>query len=260
MIFLFGLVIAATTSITGCGGSEVAEKAIRQSERFYEAGSISWFDEGDSLAAIRNLTRAVETNPDNDEAQYLLGIVRLGRGEYEEAEKHLALAVKLRSNGRDPAGLAGAQNNLGVLYLHQKRYDEAVLLLKQSAEEVMNREPWLAYGNLGWAYTELGEYDKAVAALKRAMFDQPKYCVGLYRLGRVFYLKQDYPAASAYLNQAIQTPEEGCNRIQEAYQFLGMTQLRQERFEEAKQTFQKCRDLSPITTSGIECQSALESL
>jgi Tfp pilus assembly protein PilF len=117
------LLVSGAASL-GCGGNEATQKAIRQSERYYEAASIAWFEERDVLAAIRNLTRAVETNPQNDDAHYLLGIIRLGRLELETAETHLREALRLRQGG-DPAGLSGVQNNLGVVLIHQKRYEEA---------------------------------------------------------------------------------------------------------------------------------------
>jgi tetratricopeptide (TPR) repeat protein len=247
--------------VSNCGGStEAKEKAVHQSDQFYEAGSIAWFEEKDVLAAIRNLTRAVEANPNNDEAHYLLGIIRMGRGENDEAEKHLLATVKLRTGTLDIAGLAGAQNNLGVLYINQKRYAEAVKLLKASSEEVMNREPWLAFGNLGWAYVEMGEYDKAIETLKRAMLDQPQYCVGLYRIGQAYYLKQDYQSALAFLKQAIQVPAEGCNQIQEAHQYIGMSNLRLSRVDDARAAFQTCVAVNKISAPGIACQNALDSL
>ena len=243
----------------GCGGSEADQKAIRQSERFYEAASIAWFQEQNVLEAIRNLTRAVKTNPKNDDAHYLLGIIRLGRLEYEAAEKHLREAMVLRKDG-DPAGLAGVENNLGVVLIHQKRYDEAIRLLKKSSEEVMNREPWLAFGNLGWAYIEVGEYDKALDVLKRAMFDQPKYCVGLYRMGQAYYLKGDYASAEKTLTRAIEVPEEGCKQIQEAHHLRGMSFLRLEMIEEAETALTRCVQINRESRIGLECQEALESL
>ena len=252
------LVLSGLFSIC-CSGSQSSEKSIRQSERFYEAASIAWFDEQNPLAAIRNLTRAIETNPDNHEAHYLLGIIRLGRGEYTEAEHHLKETIRLREGG-DPAGLAAAQNNMGVLLLHQKRYDDAIAILKKSSGEVMNREPWLAFGNLGWAYIETGELDKAIEALKRAMFDQPKYCVGLYRLGQAHYLKKDYETAQDTLTQALAVPEPGCDKIQEAHHLLGMTLLRQDRPEEAKRSFEQCLKINKLTETGKACNKALESL
>lgn len=256
----FLVAVIAALWLGGCGASEAQEKNIRQSDQFYEAGSIAWFEEGNALAAIRNLTRAVESNPRNDEAQYLLGIIRLGRGEYEAAEEHLSLVLEIRTEKNDTAGLAGARNNIGVLYVQQKRYEEAITVLKASAEEVMNREPWLAFGNLGWAYIEMGEYDKAIEALRRAMFDQPQYCVGLYRLGQAFYMKQEYKSALAHLTRAVEIEAEGCNRIQEAHHLIGMSNLRLGQNQGAQSAFQTCLEISPVTPVGAECQSALDSL
>ena len=250
--------MAACFLLFACSGSQSKEKSLRQSERFYEAASIAWFEEHNSLAAIRNLTRAIETNPDNDEAHYLLGIIRLGRGEFNEADKHLSETIRLRQGG-DPAGLSGAENNMGVLLIHLKRYDEAVEILKKSSNEVMNREPWLAFGNLGWAYIEMGEYDKAIEVLKRAMFDQPKYCVGLYRLGQAHYMKKEYENAATYFSEAVAVPETGCDQIQEAHQLLGMSQLRLENTKEAKASFERCVNINRLTETGKACTKALES-
>jgi type IV pilus assembly protein PilF len=256
--FLMLLFVCAVAT-AGCGASEATEKAIRKSERFYEAASISWYDEGNVLAAIRNLVRSIETNPKNDQAHYLLGIIRLSRNELDEAQKHLRETIRLRTD-RDPAGLAGAQNNLGVVLIHQKRYAEAIEVLQASAAEVMNREPWLAYGNLGWAYIETGEYEKAVEVLKRAMFDQPKYCVGLFRMGQAQYLKHDYEAAESSLRKAISIEEPGCNQIQEAYHLLGMACIREEKIEEAKAALVRCEEIDEVSIIGLKCAKARNGL
>ena len=253
------ITLTAGLLLFACGSTQNKEKSFRQSERFYEAASIAWYEEQNPLAAIRNLTRAIETNPDNHNAHYLLGIIRLGRGELKEAEHHLRETIRLREDG-DPAGLAGARNNLGVVLIHLKKYDEAIEVLKKSSGEVMNREPWLAFGNLGWAYIEVGELDQAIEALKRAMFDQPKYCVGLFRLGQAYYLKKDYDNAEAYLNQSLSIEEAGCDSIQEAHHLLGMTLLRKDRNSEAKNAFDRCIKLNKLTETGKACAKALESL
>ncbi|MCP4197153.1 MAG: tetratricopeptide repeat protein [Proteobacteria bacterium] len=245
----------------GCASTkQVSEKAQRRSERFYEAASISWFQEHNTLAAIRSLTRAVEINPDNDHACYLLGIIRFSRGEYEDAEKYLRKTVELRKTKNDAPGLAGARNNLGLLLIHLKKYQEAADMLKASAEEVMNHEPWLAMGNLGWAHIELGEYDLAISWLRRAMFDQPKYCVGMFRMGQAYYMKKEYTKAEVLLKQALEIPEQGCDQIQDAYYFLGMAYLRLGKDHQAKRTFGKCVNISQISDNGILCAEVLAGL
>ncbi len=250
------LCVVACFCFAACGSTKVSDKAKRQSDRYYESASIAWFQEHDTLQAIRSLTRSIKSNPDNDHANYLLGIIRLGRGEYEKAEMHLKKAVELRKDG-DPSILAGAKNNLGLLFIHVKRYDEAVALLKEASEEVLNHEPWLAMGNLAWAYIELREYDEAIKVLKRAMFDQPKYCVGLFRMGQAYYLKKDYALAEASLKQSIEIPESGCNSIQEAHQLLGMCYFRLGREAEAQKALSRCQNLNQTTQIGVACKEAL---
>ena len=124
----------------------------------------------------------------------------------------------------------------------------------------MNRQPWLAFGNLGWAYIEVGEFDKALEVLKRAMFDQPKYCVGLYRMGQAYYLKGDYTSAKKTLTRAIEVPEEGCKQIQEAHHLRGMSFLRLEMPSEAEDALTRCVEINKESRIGMECQEALESL
>jgi tetratricopeptide (TPR) repeat protein len=253
VLLLLGVVVAL---VSGCGASEANEKVKRQSYRFYEAASIAWFEENDTLAAIRSLTRAITANPDNDDAQYLLGIIRFSRGEHTDAEKHLRKTVALRMEN-DVAGLAGAQNNLGLLMIHLRRFPEAIELLEASGGEVMNREPWLAMGNLGWAYIEIGEYDKAIEKLRRAMFDQPKYCVGMFRLGQAYYMKKEYKLAEKSLKQSLEIPEDGCDQMQEAFHFIGMTYLRQDNDAEAKDAFTRCIELNDANEIGEACAEAL---
>jgi len=237
--------------IAGCGATQISDENVRKSDRFYEAAVVAWTDRSDNLTAIRHLTRAVEANPKNDDAQYLLGTMRLSRGEYKQAEEHLLLAVKYREN--NAAKKVEAQNSLGVLYIHTKRYEEAIRVLDESAGEVLNRAPWLAYGNLGWAYTELGQYDHAIESLKRALFDQPQFCVGLYRLGNAYYMKGDYESAKESLNSALSIEADGCDRMQEAYHLLGMTYLRLDNPDDAMNAFDTCVQVNPKTEIGKSC-------
>jgi len=233
-------------------GAEVSEQDTKRSDRYYQAAHIAWLEEHDNLAAIRHLSRAIEANPLNDDAHYLLGTIRLGRGEFEQAEPHLRKAVELRGKDR-PASRAEALNSLGVLLIHTDRVDEAIPALKEAAEEVLNREPWLAMGNLGWAYIESGDYDKAIDVLRRALFDQPKFCVGMYRLGQAYYLKGEYEAAEAQLKSAVAIEEKGCDRMQEAHHLLGMTYLRLGREEDAIEAFDRCQEIDPTSELGVGC-------
>lgn len=257
-VFRVSLLLVTTMVMLSCG-AKVSDEDMRASKRFYDAAYVAWFEERDNLEAIRHLTRAVEADPTNDQAQYLLGTLRLGRGELEEAEKHLRATLELRDETQ-PSERAEAQNSLGVLLIHKKQYAEAIEHLKAASSEVLNREPWLAMGNLGWAYNEMGEYDKAIEILRRALFDQPLFCVGKYRLGEAYYKKGEYEKAEVNLNGAVSVKEGNCDSMQEAHQMLGMTYLRLGREDEARQSFERCCELDPASDIGVECASNRDSI
>jgi Tfp pilus assembly protein PilF len=238
-------------ALSACG-SEISDQDLRRSQRYYQAAYIAWLDEHDNLAAIRHLTRALDANPNNDNAHYLLGTIRLGRNELDDAELHLRAAVRLRGKDR-PSSRVEALNSLGVLLIHKKQHDEAVTVLTEAAEEVLNREPWLAMGNLGWAYIELAEYDKAIEVLRRALFDQPLFCVGMFRLGESYYHKGEYTDAEAQLKGAVAVERPGCDQMQEAFHLLGMTYLRLGREAEAAEAFDRCREIDPTSEIGVGC-------
>ncbi len=253
ILFLAGVFLAA------CGAADISESDARKSERFYQAAYVVWFQEHNNLEAIRHLTRAVEANPNNDNAHYLLGTIRLGRSEYDLAEKHLRKALKLRDTSR-PTQRVEVLNSMGVLLIHTRQLDEAVVLLKEASAEVLNREPWLAMGNLGWAYIELGEYDKAVEILRLALFDQPLFCVGKFRLGEAYYQKGEYEMALASLESAINITDGGCDQMQETHQLLGMTHLRIGNETDARDAFERCREIDPTSEVGADCTKTLAGL
>ena len=252
-LFFAGVFLAA------CGAADISADDVRKAERFYQAAYVAWFDEHNNLEAIRHLTRSVDANPNNDNAHYLLGTIRLGRSEYDLAEKHLRMALKLRDTSR-PAERVEALNSMGVLLILTRQLDEAVVMLEEAAAEVLNREPWLAMGNLGWAYIELGEYDKAVEILRLALFDQPLFCVGKFRLGEAYYHKGEYQMALGSLEGAIEITNGGCDQMQETHQLLGMTHLRLNNETDAKDAFERCREIDPTSEVGAGCAKTLAGL
>lgn len=250
------LLLGGVALTLGCGGSQVDEKSQRQSDRYYDLAVDSWYNAQDNLLAVRNLVRALDADPQNDRAHYLLGTIRLSRGELDLAEKHLRLAVSLRVKVAEASGLAEARNALGVVLIHLKQYPEAIGLLEAAAGEVLNREPWLAHGNLGWAFIEQGQYDRAIEVLRRSIFDQPKFCVGMYRLGQAYYLKQQYAEAQNALVSAVSVDEVACRSFQDAHHLLGMTYLRQSDDARAIEHFDLCIELGSSTPTGQACASA----
>ena len=158
--------------------------------------------------ALEELIKAVKLDPNNADAHNLLGLVWLRKGaeaeelstrnqclkgeslalekqeadaQFKKAEQELRRAIALKQDFSD------ARNNLAVVMLHFGRYDEAVQLEEKALANIVYRDPYAAQGNLGQAYLEKGDYVRAAMALRQALFEQPKFCVGRYRLAKVYY-------------------------------------------------------------------------
>lgn len=243
------LLLAA--ALTACGG--LSPEMRRRSQTRYELGA-ALLEEGNQPGGLEALFQAVEANPENIDAHYLLGAVFLVRGDLDKAEQHLTKCLQLRP--RFPE----AQNSLGVVYLHQGRYDEAIVLLKKATADILYREPHMALGNLGSAYMAKGDTALAVRALKRAVFLQPRFCVGHYRLGDAYFRRHEYDLARRSLESAVAVDDEACQRLQDAFRLLGLSRMHLRDREAALTDFGKCRDIDPETPEGRECQSYVQSL
>lgn len=115
-------------------------------------------------SAAQNYQRAIALNPDNAEAHYNLGNVYEDLQELESASKEYLFAVKQQ--------LPQAFNNLGRLYLQQKKYSQAAALLLQGLEKDGDARPELRFSlfkNLGWVRFQQSRDQEAQTYLETAI-------------------------------------------------------------------------------------------
>ena len=248
------MVVLAT--LLGCGGGPSAEEVDRSMREFTLAASLR--EEGNIPGALEHLRVATELDPDNARAYLLLGYIHLERKDWTRAEESLRRGIELLADQRDMAAtLAEARNVLGVALIHQRRYDEAIPLLRQSAADMLNHAPWYAWGNLGWAYYEKGEYAEAKQALEEAVRVQPRFCLGHYQLGRTLFAMEQFDEAEEALTLALEA-DERCERFyQEAWALRGETRARLGRRDEAIADFERCVELGARTEVGESCERYL---
>lgn len=241
---------------SACGGPNVEQ--IRNSEREYDLGEGLWREQNVG-GAFQHLLRAVELDPDNGDAHFLLGHLFLFRSEHERAERHYREA--LRAHGAAPrrASLpAEVHNALGVLFIHARRYDDAVRELRESTGDLMNREPAVAWTNLGWAYFEMGEHDEALRALRQAVQLSRELCLAWYRMGQVYSAQEQWRPAEEALDRALSFPDESCQRLQVAWRLRGEVRAQQGHREEAIADLERCAELDADTDDGAACRRLLE--
>jgi len=255
---VIGLLVVAL----GCGGARGTGAASpeRQSETEFDLAR-ELFLRGDPRGALEHAKLAIELDDENADAQHLAALIylwfcasspdecRLG-----EAEKHARAALAERKDFRE------ARNTLGVILIHQKRYDEAITVLKALTEDILYKTPEQAWGNLGLAYLEKGETDLAIEALKRSIAAEPRFCTGSYRLGLAYEKKGDWEAARKAFTRVFEVDLEECRNLQEAWEARGRASLATGDCEGARRDWERCLEIAKETPTGQRCEAQLDSL
>jgi tetratricopeptide (TPR) repeat protein len=212
--------------------------------------------------AIEHVQQALKINADNADAAYLGAAIMLAFCALDEqstdcrmkdAERYARQAIAKAPDHRD------AKNALGVILVHEQRYDEAIAVLKPLTGDIVYANPEAAWGNLGWAYLLRGSTEEALDALRRAVAVQPLFCVGHYRLGLVYEKKGDLDGAKAAFTKAVETDQPQCKRLQDAFSARARILARQGLRDEARADLEKCRDMARDTPVGQRCAAQLQT-
>lgn len=238
-----------------------AQDPERQSVAEHDLAADLWLRRNEPRLALGHALKAVELNDSNAEAAHLVALLYLDfcrRSADEcrlgEAARYAKMAVDAKSDFRE------AKNTYGVILVHQKKYAEAISVLRPLAEDILYQTPENAWGNLGWAYLEKGDLDQAVEALRRSVAAQPGFCVGNYRLGLAYERKQSPAAAVEAYTRAVETDHPSCKGLQDAYAGRARGLLRLGRIEDARPDLERCVQLDKRTASGRECSASLSKL
>ncbi|MDH5673972.1 MAG: tetratricopeptide repeat protein [Myxococcales bacterium] len=223
--------------------------------------------EGNTPGALQALYRAIELDSENSKAHLLLATFFLLERDDNpphhdaEAEKHFREALRIQESeqARPESIIASdARNGLGVLYIHQQRYDEAIVELKAAVADLFNRQTFMAWGNLGWAYYEKGDYKAAVDALERSVKQHPRFCVGFFRLGRTLLKTESFERAEEALTRALEV-DQRCESFQDAWHLRGEARMKLGNREDARGDFERCVELDAKNEAGQACTRYLEA-
>jgi TolB-like protein/DNA-binding winged helix-turn-helix (wHTH) protein/lipopolysaccharide biosynthesis regulator YciM len=121
--------------------------------------------------AIREYRRAVELNPNLDEARNQLALVYCHIGAFEEAFTQAQRAVATNPNNNM------AQFRTGQTLNFQGKHEEALSVLRAIPEDA---NPALVGCQISWALFNLGRREEASATLAKLLRDHPEDTGGLY--------------------------------------------------------------------------------
>ena len=159
---------------------------------------------GDRQAAIGDLDKVTELDPNNATARYNRGVVHGELKDHDAALADYARAIEL-----DPH-LAQAYNNRGNTYDALKNYDAALADYARAIE--LDPQDAQAYNNRGTTYDALKNYDAALADYARAIELDPNDDSPIYNTACAFALQHDVGQACTWLRRAIQMSSENIER------------------------------------------------
>ncbi len=271
------LVTAAAWASMGASCNQKQRNPTASMNRYRIA--VDEFSKKELPAAQKDLEAALQYDPENTDAHNLLGLIYVQRGVdnlylaerrscergslggslrreaqgfFTEAGKHFKRALKVRKD------YAEAYNNLATVAIQLGDYQGAV----KYANEALAFAPRLtrvdtARANLGWAYYYLKDYVRAERELLQATSHDPTFCLGAYRLAKV-YADQSRPDRAVETLEALMN-EQGCP-IVEAHYLLGVALVKERQAGRARQWFQSCATLEPGSCLADECRQSLANL
>jgi type IV pilus assembly protein PilF len=257
---LIGTALSVGGFSIGCAGKGPAGAGPdpeRQSRAEHDVAADA-LSKGNLRSALAHAKKAAELDEDNADAHLLVATVYIAFCSYSpdecrlgDAEKAARMAVKKKDPFRE------AQNTLGAILIHEKKYDEAIKVLQALTEDMLYATPENAWGNLGWAYLEKGELDRAVDALRRAVAAQPDFCWGNTKLGLAYEKKGDLRAAQQALSKAIDTSRPECNAFPDALELRArvLTKLGEE--DGARADLERCSKVGAGSPAGQRCAASL---
>jgi tetratricopeptide (TPR) repeat protein len=185
---------------------EAVERDPDDTTALYLLGCLQYF-RGEPEAAIRNWERAVRISPEDFSLQRALGLALLEQGaEWTQAREHLDNAVKL-----NPSHLP-TLNDLSTAYARAGRFDEQIELLERGLET--SPESDTLAENLIGVYVATGRFDEAKRVIAEHQFQPRHRTYGLrdkyrflqYGLGARAFGAGNYVEALTQFQSALDLP------------------------------------------------------
>ena len=171
----------------------------KNSQLHYELGEIEYRRQ--DLAAARNCyERAIALQPTWGMAFYQLALVLTRQGCPTDAIGCYRKALA-RFEANQPHCLY-AYNNIGLLFVRLKRFDEALEAYRAARAIDPNFVP--TYNNLGKLWFLQGEFDRAIATYHRALELNPEGALTHYNLGKAYQKSDRHSEAVTCFQKAIE--------------------------------------------------------
>jgi len=188
---------------------------------------------GQTGAAIPNLRKALQINPNRAEDQNSVGIALAQEGRLDEAGEHYKSALNIDPN------YAKAHYNFGSALLQQGRTDEGIAHLEKALE--INPAFAEVHNDLGIALAGKGRIPEAIEEFEKALKIDPDYAEAHCNLGNALFQEGHADRAITHFQKALEIKPD----YAEAHDGLGVCFAQAGRLNEAAAQFQEALRLNP---------------
>jgi tetratricopeptide (TPR) repeat protein len=268
----FLALLAVSASCAGCHPA-ASEANVEKSQK--------WLDIAKDSLAKRNLeaaqneaSKAISFNPQNDEAYNIRGLIAMVRA-YEttrtleidacltgvdaeatraDLDKELQKAdADFDSATKSTPDYGEAWSNRGLVHILLEDYASAQQYLSKALEYPFRLvDPALTRAGLGWAFFHQQKYVEAAKELRAVMQFKPNMCVATYRLGRVYFAREEWEKAAESFQTVSDDPSCGS---QEASLYLMKTRMQQGLVDDARKARDACLKISPQSCIAAQCRA-----
>lgn len=165
-----------------------------------ELGAL-YFQTGNLIVALEELTIATSINPDYAPAYSTRGLVLYYIKELASAESDFKRALSLSEN--DPE----INNNYGWFLCQTGKEKESIPYFDKAMKNPLYQTPALAYLNAGACYIKLNQLEVAEEHIRKSLRLMPENSQALFQLAKILYLKGNYDAAREYLKRVTGSSE-----------------------------------------------------
>jgi putative PEP-CTERM system TPR-repeat lipoprotein len=224
-------------SVTACSKTQTSQALVSEAMQYQQ--------KGDNKAAIIQLKNALQKNPDDAEARYLLGTIYYETGDLKSAENELRRAMSL---GMSPGKvLPSLGKTLSLMGEFQKVLDET----KQVTGENQSAEISSLRGN---AYLALGKGQEAKDSFELALKNTADFPDALIGLAKHSLFERNIDAAMQFTEQAVNKNPQNAD----VWLFKGDLLRAQGKAEPALAAYDQVVKLQPNNTPAHISKATLE--
>ncbi len=195
----------------------------------------AYLQQGNFAAALKEFKAAEGKNPNDHLLQYDIGLLYAHKERYDEAIVHYKKALELSPD------YGPAVNSLGNAYAGKKDWDQAIFYYDKVINDMLYATPHFAYAGLGSAYFFKGDLQRSEKNYLQALNIKPDFVNALQGLSETYIAMGRVPEAVEKLQKAVRhAPENAALHFQLARAY----QLALE-FERAYRSYLKVIELAP---------------